>query len=101
MNIDRIPPQRDVRLMYAEPKNKCWDHVDPACGPKLYECHNSRYRMGQSLEWGAGSFDGSGAISAEKCWRCPDCGSPIDLGNGDDVPSCCSRCGSTESAVLK
>lgn len=69
--------------------------ADPARHLPDYVCPSSDYRWYASLRDKA-SVKGSGEISRERGWYCSSCGCPADLGYGDDVPDCCSKCGSCE-----
>jgi len=86
---------RDVRQTRAAPKPE-WALVDRT-GHEQDTGHSSSYRWNQCLRVGAG-LEGSGEVDERKAWRCPDCGAPIDLGEGENVPECCPRCGSVEPA---
>lgn len=92
---------RDVRLTRAHPKparpvlgNESTTAESLSVGP------SGNYRWYASLRTGA-PLQGSGDINTQRGWYCKECGAPADLGEGDDVPSCCWRCGSTEAAEFR
>lgn len=62
----------------------------------LVTCDSSHYGWYASLRHGA-SMAGSGEINRDRGWYCRSCGCPADLGDGDDVPDCCAKCGSCET----
>lgn len=66
-------------------------------GHEQCDCDSSRYHWNQCLRVGAG-IKGSGEVSVSRGWYCPECGAPADMGDGDNVPECCARCGSCRPA---
>jgi hypothetical protein len=61
----------------------------------LTSSDGSTYRWHQCFR-DSGAVKGSGEINRDRGWYCRSCGCPADLGFGDDVPDCCSKCGSCE-----
>lgn len=49
---------------------------------------------GAAVKWQR--FERVGEAEKTRGWYCPECGSPADMGEGENVPECCARCGSTE-----
>ena len=65
---------------------------------KAYEYEfGSHYGTGTNVR----ELDHPGEVDSTVCYRCPECGWGIDLGDGEDVPVRCRHCGSDSPAEIR